>query len=213
MTSKPDVKICGIRTREALDAALSGGAAFAGFVFWPGSARAVAADQAAPLVEAGRGRIKNVGLFVDPDDALLDSITQRVGLDMIQLHGAEDARRVQQVRSRTGLPVIKAVRVAAREDLQAVVAFEAVADWLLFDAKVAGQKGGTGVAFDWALLQGFKVNRPWMLSGGLNAGNVGAALSMLRPGAVDVSSGVEDAPGIKSLEKIEIFIKAVKGMT
>jgi phosphoribosylanthranilate isomerase len=210
MTNKPKIKICGIKSQEALNSAISGGAQFAGFVFWPGSARSVSPDQAAPLIASGHRRIRNVGLFVDPDDSHLDSITQRCGLDMIQLHGSEDARRVQAVQRRTGLPVIKAIRLAVHDDLKQVEAFEGVADWLLFDAKVEGQQGGTGVAFDWGILSGQRFKKPWMLSGGLNAGNVETALSMLRPDAVDVSSGVEDSPGVKSPAKIADFIAKIR---
>jgi phosphoribosylanthranilate isomerase len=210
MASKTQIKICGITTPEALNAAISGGARFAGFVFWPKSPRAVSHDRAAPLLTQAGGRIKKVGLFVDPDDSLLDSITQRCGLDLIQLHGSEDARRVQAVQARTGLPVIKAIRVAVQADLKDVPTYEAVADWLLFDARVEGQQGGTGTAFDWAMLKGRTFRKPWMLSGGLNAQNIETALSILSPDAVDVSSGVEDAPGVKSPEKIAAFMAKIK---
>jgi phosphoribosylanthranilate isomerase len=207
---KPQVKICGVTAPEALNAAISGGARFAGFVFWPKSPRAVSADRAAPLLTLAEGRIERVGLFVDPDDSFLDSITQRCGLDLIQLHGSEDARRVQAVQARTGLPVIKAIRVAVQDDLKDVSVYEAVADWLLFDAKVEGRHGGTGTAFDWAVLKGRTFKKPWMLSGGLNAQNIGTALSILSPDAVDVSSGVEDAPGVKSPGKIAAFMAKIK---
>jgi phosphoribosylanthranilate isomerase len=210
MPHRTQIKICGLNSPEALQAALLHGAAFGGLVFYSSSPRAVSPDFAASLCAQNASRIKMVGLFVDPDDDFLDSVTQRAGLDMIQLHGHEDARRVQAVRARTGLPVIKAIRVASRDDLKMVPSYEAVSDWLLFDTKVEGQAGGTGVPFDWTILKDFKSRLPWMLSGGLNADNVGTALSLLKPSAVDVSSGVEDRPGVKSAAKIKIFIEAAE---
>jgi len=209
MSHRAQIKICGLNSPEALQAALLHGADFGGLVFYPASPRAVSADFAASLCAQSAARIKMVGLFVDPDDDFLDSVTQRAGLDLIQLHGHEDAKRVQAVRARTGLPVIKAIRLASKDDLKTLPAYEAVADWLLFDTKVEGQAGGTGVAFDWSILNGFKSRLPWMLSGGLNADNIGRALQILQPDAVDVSSGVEDAPGRKSPEKIRILIRAI----
>lgn len=211
--AKIQTKICGINDPGALDAAARHGARFAGFVFYPASPRSIGVDTAALLTRRIPASMKSVGLFVDPVDDLLQAVTSKAHLDMIQLHGHEDPKRIQTIRTATGLPVIKAIRVATRDDLRDVAAYAAVADWLLFDAKVPESvsklPGGTGHSFDWPILQGFKTNRPWMLSGGLHAGNVGEALSILRPDAVDVSSGVEDRPGVKNIAKIEAFLHAV----
>lgn len=210
MTRRTQIKICGITETSALNAAIESGASFCGFVFHPASVRNLSVEQAESLSAHAGDRIKKVGLFVDADDSTIDSVTQRAGLDVIQLHGHEDARRVQMIRARTCLPVIKAIRVATKDDLKDVDAFAQVADWLLFDAKVAGHAGGTGTAFDWAILNNRHFPKPWMLSGGLNAGNINTALSMLKPDAVDVSSGVEDKPGVKSPDKIRAFVDAAK---
>lgn len=212
MTRRTQIKICGITETSALNAAIESGASFCGFVFHSASVRDVSVEQAASLSAHAGNRIKKVGLFVDADDSTLDSVTQRAGLDLIQLHGHEDARRVQMIRNRTGLPIIKAIRVASPEDLKDVDTFAQIADWLLFDAKVAGQAGGTGTAFDWAILKNRRFPKPWMLSGGLTADNIGTALSLLNPDAVDVSSGVETALGVKSAEKIRSFVNAVKNI-
>lgn len=202
------VKICGLTTPEALAAAAP--ADFAGFVFYPKSLRALTAATAAPLAVGASPRLKKVGLFVDPDNALLEQVLSSVKLDMIQLHGNENPDRVRDVGARAGLPVMKAIRVAAAADIQKARAYESVAQWLLFDAKVEGQQGGTGKTFDWNLLKGFHSPLPWMLSGGLNAANIGSALSVLSPTAVDVSSGVETSPGRKDPTLIREFIEIVK---
>jgi phosphoribosylanthranilate isomerase len=204
-----NVKICGITTAEALAAAAD--ADFVGFVFYAKSPRALTASAATPLALAAASRLKKVGLFVDPDNMQLEQILSSVKLDMIQLHGNENPDRVRDIAARTKLPVVKAVRVATAADVQKARSYESVAQWLLFDAKVEGQQGGTGRAFDWSLLKGFRSPLPWMLSGGLNAANVGAALSVLAPNAVDVSSGVETAPGKKDPSLIREFIEIVKG--
>ncbi len=201
------VKICGITTPEALAAAAT--VDFVGFVFYPKSPRALTAAAAAPLARAAAPRLKKVGLFVDADNALLEQVLSSVKLDMIQLHGSENPDRVRDVGARAGLPVMKAVRVATAADVQKAKSYESVAQWLLFDAKVEGQPGGTGKAFDWSLLKGFRSPLPWMLSGGLNAANVGGALSILSPDAVDVSSGVEMSPGKKDPALISEFITKV----
>ena len=202
------IKICGITTEDALKAAA--GADFVGFVFYPKSPRALEAGAAAILSAAAAPHLKKTGLFVDPDDALLERVLSTVELNMIQLHGEENPQRVRDIAARFGLPVMKALRVATGDDVRKARRYEEAAKWLLFDAKVEGQAGGTGKTFDWGLLKGFKSSLPWMLSGGLNAANVGDALAVLKPDAVDVSSGVESAPGRKDPALIENFIKTVK---
>lgn len=203
------VKICGITTTEALAAAAS--ADFVGFVFYAKSPRALTAATAGPLALAAAPHLKKVGLFVDPDNALLEQVMSSVKLDMIQLHGDENPERVRDIRTRTKLPVMKALRVASEADVRSAKAYESVAQWLLFDAKIDGQQGGTGRTFDWALLKNFRSPLPWMLSGGLNAANIANALAVLSPTAVDVSSGVESSPGKKEPALVKEFIQVVKG--
>lgn len=204
------IKICGIKDQAALSAAQDAGADFAGFVFYEKSPRYVTPDQAAPLVTSTK--LTTVGLFVDPTDDYLRRIMQKVPLAMIQLHGNETPARVVAIKSLTGLPVIKAIRLATHDDLMVIDGFARVADWLLFDAKVsnAALPGGSGQNFDWGLLKNFKSARPWMLAGGLNAANVKSALSALKPDAVDISSGVESAPGVKDVGKIAEFVDSVR---
>ncbi|MFA7276975.1 MAG: phosphoribosylanthranilate isomerase [Pseudobdellovibrionaceae bacterium] len=206
------VKICGIRTPEALNTARKCGAAYAGFVFYPPSPRALNLEQARDVIgQAGAG-IKHVALLVDPDDRILDGVA-RLSLDMIQLHGNESPARVMEIRSHTDLPVMKSIPIARPEDTAAIAMYEQVADWILCDAKAQGGAdlpGGNGRTFDWLVLKNYKFTRPWMLSGGLHTGNVREALEILTPDAVDVSSGVESSPGVKDLTKIRDFITAVK---
>lgn len=211
-----DVKICGIRTPDALRAAVDGGARAIGFVFYPRSPRALAPDIAAYLSRMLPTGVRAVGLFVDASDEQIQAVTARVPLDMLQLHGEESPRRVAEIRGRFGLPVMRAIRVATAADLSVLSAYEAAADWILFDAKpprgVTSLPGGTGIAFDWRLLDGVKPSRPWMLSGGLNADNLAEAVAATGAKMVDVSSGVEDAPGVKSVERIAAFLAAAKSL-
>jgi len=204
------VKICGITEASALDAATKSGAHFAGFVFHAKSARNIAPEKAAHLAESASASITTVGLFVDPDDDTLRHILSIAPLGMVQLHGNETPARVAAVKILTGLPVMKAIRIGTRDDMAGIDAYASIADWLLFDAKVDGAQGGTGSAFDWTILENFKTSKPWMLAGGLHADNVGEALAQLRPDAVDVSSGVESAPGVKDACKIAAFVESVR---
>lgn len=208
-----EIKFCGITSREALQAAGRHHGAYAGLMMWPKSPRAVGIEQARSLSLNQPGNLRIVGVFVNPSDDELRKILTDVPMDMIQLHGDEDPQRIAAIRTLTGLPVMKAIRIATREDLFPVAGFEAVADWLLFDTKadpkLSDLPGGTGLSFDWQILKDRTFQKPWMLSGGLNAGNVGWALSILQPFAVDVSSGIEDSPGIKNIEKMENFAMAV----
>lgn len=205
-----DVKICGFRDPDHLRFAAAKGVRYAGLVFYPPSPRHLALGEAAALAKAAGPHTTTVGLFVNPDDETLGHTLAALPLGMIQLHGDETPKRVQEIRIRAGKPIIKALKVAAPEDLSQVAAYADVADWLLFDAKSAGAlPGGNGVAFDWQILKDLNLKKPWMLSGGLTPENVAAALAVLSPTAVDVSSGVESAPGVKSPEKISAFITAV----
>ncbi|CAA7616128.1 N-(5'-phosphoribosyl)anthranilate isomerase [Candidatus Terasakiella magnetica] len=208
-----EVKICGITDEEAMDAAIEAEADYVGLVFFPPSPRAVTAERAAELVEFAPVDVTKVGLFVDPDDALLERVLTRVRLDLLQLHGHESPERVEAIRLEYGLPVMKMVAVERAEDLLAAEPYFAVADRLLFDAKPpkgAVLPGGNALSFDWSILQGRKWGLPWMLAGGLTAANVAEAIRQTGAPAVDVSSGVESAPGVKDPERIRAFIQAVR---
>lgn len=209
-----EVKICGITDEEAMDAAIEGGADYVGLVFFPKSPRNVSPDRAAELVEFTPGDVTKVGLFVDPDDATLDSVLTRVRLDLLQLHGNETPERVEAIRLEYGLPVMKVLSVSVADDLAAAEPYLAVADRLLFDAKPpkgAVLPGGNAVSFDWTILTGRKWGLPWMLAGGLTPANVAEAIRISGASCVDVSSGVESAPGVKDVEKINAFIRAARG--
>lgn len=207
-----DVKICGLKTPEALAAALAGGASHVGFIFFPKSPRYVTAEAAGELRKAAIGKAKAVAVSVDADDGFLDAIVARMRPDMLQLHGNESAARVVAVKKRYGLPVMKVLSVGEAADLDAIQAFRKVADCFLLDAKApAGSKlpGGNGIPFDWRILAGLDRDVDYMLSGGLNAVNVGEALRLLNPPGIDISSGVESAPGVKDAALIEGFFRAV----
>jgi phosphoribosylanthranilate isomerase len=187
-----------------------------GFVFYPPSPRAVSAEIASELARMLPTGTRAVGLFVDAGNDQIGAIVRRVPLDLLQLHGQEPPRRVAEIKQRFGLPVMKAVRIATADDLAPLPAFEAAADWILFDAKVAPNvsvlPGGTGIAFDWQLLRGVTIAKPWMLSGGLTAENLGEAVRLTGAKMVDVSSGVEDRPGVKSVVRIQEFLAAAKAL-
>ena len=207
------VKICGLKTPDALDAALDAGADMVGFVFFPPSPRNLGIEAARALGERVQGRAKKVALSVDATDAELDRVVEALKPDMLQLHGKETPERVVAVRSRFGLPVMKALPVETRADLSPIHLYAKVADWLLFDGRApreATRPGGLGKAFDWSLLENIAPGVPFMLSGGLDAGNVAEALRIARAPAVDVSSGVERAPGDKDPDKIRAFIRAAR---
>jgi len=206
-------KICGLTTSDALDAALDARADFVGFVFFPPSPRNVSLDLARDLGTQVNGRSRKVALSVDADDALHAAIVDALAPDILQLHGHEMPERIAALKARFGLPVMKAWPVETAADLAAVPAYAAVADWILFDARApkdATRPGGLGRPFDWALLKALDPGLPFMLSGGLEPGNVGQALAVTRAPAVDVSSGVEVRPGVKDPSRIRAFIRAVR---
>ena len=210
-----DAKICGIKDIPALDAAVNGGARFVGLVFYPPSPRYVTPGAAAGLAERASDRVTKVGLTVDADDDTITSILGQVSLDMLQCHGNENPERIEQLKTRFGLPVMKAIGISEKEDVAQAGTFEACADWLLFDAKPPRSKpdalpGGNAMAFDWNLIAGGEWSRPWMVSGGLDADNVAAAVEITGTKVVDVSSGVEERPGIKSPARITAFLEAVR---
>jgi len=207
------VKICGLSTPESLDVALDAGADMVGFVFFGPSPRNVSLAQAQPLGSRVNGRARKVALTVDADDALLRNIVDTLRPDLLQLHGRETPARVSAIRASFGLPVMKALPIETAADLNAIPLYTRVADQLLFDAKApreATRPGGLGKPFDWHLLEGLELAIPFMLSGGLDPSNVADALHITRAPGVDVSSGVESAPGIKDPDKIRTFIRAAR---
>jgi len=210
------VKICGLSTAEALDVALEAGADMVGFVFFAPSPRHLTFDRAHALASRVLERAQKVALTVDADDALLDAVVEALQPDMLQLHGTESPARVEAVRRTFGLPVMKALPIARKADLDAIARYSGAADRLLFDARApraATRPGGLGKAFDWHLLENLDPGVPFMLSGGLDAGNVGEALRITHAPGVDVSSGVERAPGEKDPDKIRAFIRAARAAT
>ncbi len=207
------VKICGLSTAETLDAALEAGADMVGFVFFPPSPRHLGFDLARTLGERVRGRALKVALTVDADEAFVEAAIAALRPDLLQLHGFESAERMKALRQAFGLPLMKALPITVKGDLEHVAGYAAVADRLLFDARApreATRPGGLGEAFDWRLLENLDPGVPFMLSGGLDAENVGEALRVTGAPGVDVSSGVERAPGAKDPDKIRAFVRAAR---
>lgn len=207
-------KICGLSTAETVDAAVAAGAQFVGFVTYARSPRHVASDE---LLRALGARVPagvvRVGLFVDPDDALLEQRLATGAIDLLQLHGAESPTRLAAIKARTGKPVMKAIKVAAASDVeQGIAAYAAVADRLMFDAAEGTLPGGNATAFDWTILAGRRVPLPWLLAGGLNADNVAEAVRVTGAPGVDVSSGVEASRGVKSAALIRAFLARVQAL-
>lgn len=209
-----EVKICGLRNAAAVDAAVAAGARYLGFNFFESSPRSVSIDAAAALATAVPAGVARVALVVDSEDAALDAILAAVPVDIVQLHGRETPARVADVRARTGLPVMKAVGLAGAEDLGALWDYGLVADLLLIDAKApkdAVLPGGNGLTFDWRLIAGRRMLRPWMLAGGLTPGNVAEAVRLTGAAVVDVASGVETMPGVKDAGLMRDFVAAARG--
>ena len=207
------VKICGLSTADTLDAALDAGADMVGFVFFEKSPRFVGLDHARALGEQARDRAKIVALSVDPSDNMLAAIVRALSPDFLQLHGSESPQRVAEIRRIFGLPAIKAIGVASADDFARAHDYAEAADWLLVDAKPprgAVLPGGNGAPFDWNLARGFAPARSWLLSGGLDADNVAQAITLSGARGVDVSSGVESAPGVKDAGKIKAFIESAR---
>ncbi len=207
-----DIKICGLKTPDAVAAALDGGATHIGFIFFPKSPRHITPQKAAGLRDAVRGRALTVAVTVDADDETLDEIVEAVKPDILQLHGHETPERVAFIKARYGLPVMKAFSVREASDLAAIAAYQGIADRFLFDAKPpkgSDLPGGNGVSFDWELLAALDADIDYMLSGGLNADNIAEALHKTQAPGIDISSGVERAPGEKDVRLIENFFRAV----
>jgi phosphoribosylanthranilate isomerase len=208
-----EIKICGLKDPDALETAIVAGADLAGIVYFAKSPRHLDMARAADLAGRARGRIGLVALTVDADDRLIDEIVETVRPDMLQFHGSESPERVAAVRDRTGLGIIKAVGISAARDLAAAEPYAGICARLMLDAKPprqANRPGGLGQAFDWTVLEGYEPGVPWLLAGGLTPDNVADALAVSRAPGVDVSSGVESAPGVKDPERIRQFIRAVR---
>jgi phosphoribosylanthranilate isomerase len=208
-----DIKICGLKTEAALVAALAGGASHIGFIFFARSPRYVDPAEAGRLRRMASGKAKAVAVTVDADDGTLDAIVAAAQPDVLQLHGSESPDRVAALKVRHGLPVMKAFSVRTAPDLDAIQPYRGVADRFLFDAKppeVSELPGGNGVAFDWRILARLDAEMDYMLSGGLNADNIGEALRLANPPGIDVSSGVESAPGVKDTALIAEFFRAIR---
>ncbi|HUI16540.1 MAG TPA: phosphoribosylanthranilate isomerase [Alphaproteobacteria bacterium] len=209
------VKICGVNSPAAVEAAVGGGAAFVGFVFYPPSPRYLTIAGAAALARAVPSGVTRVGLFVEADDATLGQAIAEVGLELLQLHGGETPARVAAIKERFAIPVMKAIRIARAGDVDAAKRFEGTADWLLFDAlppesMTTALPGGNALSFDWRLIAGRRWEKPWMLSGGLTAKTLAEAVRTSGAAVVDVSSGVEDRPGHKDPARIAAFLAAAK---
>ncbi|MGJ4932968.1 phosphoribosylanthranilate isomerase [Bradyrhizobium oligotrophicum] len=207
------VKICGLTTPDTLASALDAGADMVGFVFFPPSPRHVDLTAARELGRDVRGRALKVALTVDADDAMIENIVETLRPDLLQLHGRESIARIRDLKQRFGLPIMKAIPVATDADLAPLAGYADVCDRILFDARApkdATRPGGLGATFDWRLLQGLKLDRPFMVSGGLSADNVAEAVRITRAGGVDVSSGVERTPGVKDCDMIRDFIRAAR---
>jgi phosphoribosylanthranilate isomerase len=210
---KPLIKICGLSTPETIAAALDNGADMVGFIFFPKSPRNVSVERAARLRQAAVGRAKAVAVTVDAPDEALDELVRKMQPDILQLHGAETPERVAAVKARYGLPVIKAMSIREAADLEKIAPYRGIADKFLLDAKApkgSELPGGNGVSFDWSLLSALDPGLDYMLSGGVNAGNVGQALAVTHAPGLDLSSGVESAPGVKSVALVNEFFAALK---
>ncbi|HEX7791634.1 MAG TPA: phosphoribosylanthranilate isomerase [Afipia sp.] len=207
------VKICGLSTRETLEVALDAGADMVGFVFFTASPRHITLGAARELGKQVKGRALKVALTVDADDASLENAIEALQPGMLQLHGSESVARVRDIKQKFGLPVMKVISVATAADLNGLAGYAAVADRILFDARApkdATRPGGLGVPFDWHLLENIRLAIPFMVGGGLNVSNVAEAIRVTRAGGVDVSSGVESAPGVKDTDKIRAFIRTAR---
>ena len=208
-----EAKICGLSTPEAIDAAVAGGARWVGFVTYPASPRHVSVETLKALGARVPKSVGRVGLFVDPDDALLDARLATGAIDMLQLHGSETPERIAAIKARTGKPVMKAIKVAKAQDVERGIAvYASVADRLMFDAADGTLPGGNAKAFDWTILSNQTVPRQWFLAGGLTPQNVAEAVRVTGARAVDVSSGVEASRGVKSVELFRAFLDKVKAL-
>ena len=210
-----DVKICGIDRKESVDAAAKAGAKLIGFVFYSDSPRYLTSETASLLISRVPDCVMRVGLFVNPTDQEISDVLELSQLDYVQLHGEETPDRVRKIKTNTGLKIIKAIKVSDSLDLSKISSFEGIVDLFIFDAEAPSTggrflPGGNARSFDWHILEGLSINTPWLLAGGLNKHNVKDAIRTSGAKLVDVSSGVEDRIGVKSIKKIKSFIEATR---
>lgn len=208
------IKICGVNTEDAIEAAIQQNVEFIGHVFYAPSPRFIQFDKAAELTNKYKGQTNFVALFVNPKDEELDELIPNASYNYIQLHGCETPERVKEIKEKYGLPIIKAMPIESKKSLQKIPLYYKDVEWFLFDAKpgpnINKMPGGMGRIFDWTILEGYRCPKPWMLAGGLGAENLEDAFSILKPDGVDVSSKLEDAPGIKNPKKVAEFVKLAR---
>ena len=215
MRSKLTVKICGMNSQTAVDAAIASGVDYLGFVFFPPSPRSLTPEFASSLMEERSDDFKVVAVVVNPSDKLLEEITNHLAPDIFQLHGSETAENITNIKQKFNTKIIKAIKISKLEDFEEVSKFDKVADFMLFDAAAPENTthslpGGNGISFNWNWLNDASLETPWFLSGGLNISNINEAIKITGATAVDVSSGVEDKTGIKNNKKIIEFMKTVR---
>ena len=215
MSNSLNVKICGLTDKETVKAAVKAGASHLGFIFYPPSPRSLTPKEAGYIASKTSNHIKRVAVIVDAKDNLIHDIIQNLSPHILQLHGSETTHRIQEIKEKFKLPIMKAIKVSNYNDIKSSQQYNDSSDFLLFDAKppltsINSLPGGNGISFDWALLRSVKIGKPWFLSGGIHIGNVQKAIKTTGNGSIDISSGVEDQPGVKSAQKIEMFMKSIK---
>ncbi|MDC0158949.1 phosphoribosylanthranilate isomerase [Rhodospirillaceae bacterium] len=215
MSKNLNVKICGLTDRVTVEAAVKAGASHLGFIFYPPSPRSLTPKEAGYITSTTSNNIKRVAVIVDARDDLINGIIQNLSPHILQLHGSENIDRIQEIKEKFKLPIMKTIKVANYNDIKSSQRYSDSSDFLLFDAKppIIGKNslpGGNGISFDWALLRSAKIEKPWFLSGGIHVGNVHEAIKITGSESIDISSGVEDQPGVKNVEKIEGFMKSLK---
>jgi phosphoribosylanthranilate isomerase len=215
MSNSFNVKICGLTDKVTVKAAVKAGASHLGFIFYPPSPRSLTPKEAGYITSTTPNHIKRVAVIVDARDDLINDIIQNLSPHILQLHGSETMHRIQEIKEKFKLPIMKAIKVANYNDIKSSQRYSDSSDFLLFDAKppIIGKNslpGGNGISFDWALLRSAKIKKPWFLSGGIHVGNVHQAIKITGSKSIDISSGVEDQPGVKNVEKIEGFMESLK---
>ena len=215
MSNSLDVKICGLTDKVTVKAAVKAGASHLGFIFYPPSPRSLTPKEAGYITSKTPNHVKRVAVIVDAKDDLINDIIQNLSPHILQLHGSETILRIKEIKQKFKLPIMKAIKVANYNDVKSSQRYSDSSDFLLFDAKPPiiskdSLPGGNGISFDWGLLGSAKIKKPWFLSGGIHVGNVHQAIKITGSKSIDISSGVEDQPGVKNVEKIEGFMKSLK---
>ena len=215
MSKSLNVKICGLNNKETIEFAVKAGASHLGFIFYPPSPRSLTPKEAGHITSTTPRHIKRVAVVVNARDDLIDDIIQNLSPDILQLHGSETTSRIHEIKEKFKLPIMKAIKVANFDDIKSSQKYHDNSDFLLFDAKPPmtsknALPGGNGISFDWTLLKSVKIGKPWFLSGGIHIGNVHEAIKTTGNRSIDISSGVEDQPGVKSSQKIDMFMKSIR---